>query len=90
MNIMITAPRIRYILKDIKTEKDAAAALRAHRIRYTFSTSGGIFHIHIPVRSGALRVYRTACKSAPLAVVAAVPAPYRFTRPAWPSWEVDA
>lgn len=90
MNIMVTTSRIRSILKGIRTEKDAAAALRAHRIRYSFSTEGGFTHIRIPYRAGSLRVYRTASKSAPLVVTAAAPAPYQFSRPVWPTWEVDA
>ena len=90
MNIMVTASRIRSILKNARTEKDAVAALKAHRIKYSFSTIGGVFHIRIPARSGALRVYRTACKTAPMMVVPATPVPYQFSRPTWPSWEVDA
>ena len=90
MKLLLTADRVRSVLKDARTEKDAASALRAHRIRYTFSTTGGYLHIKVPIRSGSLRVYRTANKTAPLAVVAAAPAPYAFARPVWPSWEVDA
>lgn len=90
MNILLTASRVRSVLKDARTEKDAVAALKAHRIRYSFSTVGGVFHIRIPARTGTLRVYRTACKSAPLTVAAETPVPYKFSRPVWPSWEVDA
>ena len=90
MNIMVTAQRVRAILKNARTEKDAVAALRAHRVRYSFSTVGGVFHIRIPARSGTLRVYRTASKTAPLIVAAAAPVPYQFFRPTLASWEVDA
>lgn len=89
MNILVTAPRIRSILKDARTEKDAAEILRAHRIRYGYSTTGGILHIRIPVRSGSLRVYRTASKAAPLAVTMAAPAPAMFFNQIIPAWEVD-
>lgn len=89
MKLLVTAPRIRSILKDARTEKDAAAALRAHRIRYTFCTDGGSFHIRIPSRSGMLRVYRVASRTAPFLVTMAPPAPYQYNRPVWPTWEVD-
>ena len=89
MNILLTSSRVRSVLKDARTEKDAVAALKAHRIKYSFSTIGGVFHILIPSRTGMIRVYRTASKSAPLAVTLVAPAPYQFARPIWPSWEVD-
>ena len=90
MKLLLTASRVRSVLADARTEKAAAEALRAHRIRYSYSTDGGILHIRIPARSGMLRVYRTASRTAPLVVTTAAPAPYQFTRPVWPSWEVDA
>lgn len=90
MKIMITSARIRSILDGLHTEKEAAAALRSHRIRYSYSTEGGYLHIRIPARSGAIRVYRTASRTAPLVIASAAPAPYQYTRPTWPSWEVDA
>ena len=68
---LITVNRIRLILADAKTEKDAAEILRRHRIRYSFSTAGGVFHIRIPARSGPVTVTRTAARSAPLRVAAA-------------------
>lgn len=68
MKILLTTDRVRSALADAKTEKDAALALRRHRIRYGFSTEGGYTHIRIPVRSGVVRVYRTASRTAPLTV----------------------
>ena len=90
MKILITANRVRSILQGLHTEKEAAETLRLHRIRYSYSTEGGYMHIRIPARSGILRVYRTASRTAPLIIAPAVPAPYQYTRPSWPSWEVDA
>ena len=90
MKLLLTASRVRSVLGDARTEKDAANALRAHRIRYSFSTVGGVLHIRIPARSGTLRVYRTASRTAPLVVTMAAPVPYQYTRPVWPTWEVDA
>lgn len=78
MKQFITAARVRAILANARTEKDAADILRAHHIKYGYSTSGGVLHIRIPARSGPLRVYRTACKSAPLVVAPAAPVPYFF------------
>jgi len=69
MKQLITTSRIRSIIAGTHTEKDAAAALRQHRIRYTFSTEGGTFHIRVPSRSGCVRIIRTASRSAPLLVV---------------------
>ena len=68
MKIMLTPERIRSAIADARTESDAALALRRHRIRYGFSTEGGYTHIRIPVRSGIVRIYRTASRSAPLTV----------------------
>jgi len=89
MKIFITADRVRSILDDARTESDAALALRRHRIRYTFSTAGGFLHIRIPARAGVITVTRTASKSAPLRVAAAVPAsvaPYPYPVPCF-TWD---
>lgn len=86
MKSLVTVSRVRAILAGAMTETEAAAALRRHRIRYTFSTAGGIFHIRIPARSGAVTVTRTAARSAPLRVEAARPDLYPFPVPAW-SWD---
>lgn len=79
---LVTVPRVRAILADACTEIDAAQALRRHRVRYSFSTAGGVFHIRIPARSGIITVTRTASHSAPFRIAAApagpVPAPFRF------------
>jgi len=88
MRITVTADRIRSVLDDARTEADAALALRRHRIRYQFSTAGGILHIRIPARAGVVTVTRTASRTAPL-VVAAAPAgcaPYPFPVPRW-TWD---
>lgn len=69
MKQLVTAGRIRSIIAGLHTEKDVAAALRSHRIRYSFSTEGGALHIRVPSRSGCVRIVRTASRSAPLLVV---------------------
>lgn len=71
MKCLITIGRVRSVLDDVKTESDAALVLRRHRIRYSYSTEGGIFHIRIPSRSGIITVTRTASRSVPLAVSSA-------------------
>ena len=85
MKQLVTASRIRSIIAGLHTEKDAAAALRQHRIRYTFSTEGGAFHIRIPSRSGCIRIIRLASRSAPLVVVPepATAQPLPFIVPAY-------
>lgn len=87
--LLVTASRIRSILDGACNEIDAARALRRHRVRYSFSTSGGVLHIRIPARSGVVTVTRTASRSAPLAISAAAPAgpvPYPYPVPHW-TWD---
>ena len=81
MKQFITASRVRAMLADAMTERDAANILRAHGVKYWYCTEGGVLHIRIPARSGIIRVYKTAARSAPLAIMAAAPAPYVFPRP---------
>lgn len=86
---LITPARIRFILGDARTEQDAARALRAHRVRYSFSTTGGYLHIRIPARTGTITVTRTASRTAPLRIATAAPSgpvPYPFPVPCW-SWD---
>lgn len=80
---LLTVGRVRTILSDARTEADAAAILREHRIRFSFSTSGGVFHIRIPARSGVVTVTRTASRSCPFRIAAGMPTPPPF-RP-WPN-----
>lgn len=89
MKALITASRVRSILAGACTEIEAARILRAHRIRYSYSTAGGVFHIRIPARSGVVSVVRTAGRSAPLAIVSGGPegpVPYPFPVPCY-SWD---
>lgn len=88
---LITADRIRAILADARTEKDAAAALKRHRVRYEYSTAGGCLHLRIPARTGVVTVTRTASRTAPLDIDAAgrrtrTPGPYPFPVPRW-TWD---
>ena len=87
--LLITADRIRAILDDARTESDAALLLQRHRVRYSFSTTGGVLHIRIPARSGVVTVFRTASRSHPLRISAAgpaAPAPYPYPVPRW-TWD---
>lgn len=89
MKQLVTIERVRAILDGAATEIDAALALRRHRIRYQYSTTGGFLHIRIPARSGVITITRTASRSAPLAIAAAAPAgpvPYPFPVPCW-TWD---
>lgn len=83
---LLTPARVRRILDGAMTEQDAALALQRHRVRYSFSTTGGALHIRIPARRGHITVTRTASRTAPLRVSTAVPAGYPFPLPAWP-WD---
>lgn len=85
MRITLTANRVRSILDGVKTEQEAAKVLRQHRIRYSYSTTGGTLHIRIPARSGIVTVTRTASRTAPLRVAAAS-AYYPFPLPRW-NWD---
>lgn len=55
--ILITAARIRAAVADAVTDADVIDALRRRRIRYRLLTDGGRFHICVPTRTGAVRIY---------------------------------
>lgn len=74
-NIMITASRIRSVVQGCRTEKDVEKSLRTHGIKYSYDTSAGFLSIRIPARSGSVRVYRAASRSAPFLVSSVPPAP---------------
>lgn len=78
--IAITKNRIRYIIRECKTEKDLVSALRSHKIRYTFSTDTGHLTIRIPCRKGSIHVYRSCSRSCPF-MVHAVQSPLVFPVP---------
>lgn len=69
MKLFITSSRVRSVISGSVTEADAALALRSHKIPFRFSTDGGYLHIKVPARSGIIRIYKTASRSAPLAIV---------------------
>jgi len=79
---IITPDRVRRILDGATTEQDAVIALQRHNVKYSLRTDGGIFHIHIPARSGALAIVRTASRSAPLVILHKGPAPAGYPAPA--------
>lgn len=75
MKISITPARIRSILTSCRTEKDVEKAFRAHGIRYAYDTSAGFLAFRVPARSGSVRVYRAASRSAPFLVSSVPPVP---------------
>ena len=81
MRILTTSARIRSVISSARTEKDIEQALRAHRIPYSYSTDGGVLHIRVPVRSGAVRIIRTCSRSAPFQVRQAMPVPDLYPVP---------
>ena len=64
MKILLNAARIRAMIDGAMTEKDIELALRAHGVRYSYDTSAGYLAIRVPVRSGIVRIYRTASRTA--------------------------
>ena len=74
--IIITPNRVKNMLADCRTEADVAATLRYHKVKFHYSTDCGFTSIVVPCSSGAIRVYRTASKVAPIAIGAIAPAPY--------------
>ena len=79
--MLITSDRIRSVIADCKTEIDIVSTLRAHKIRYSFSTDTGILAIRIPCRKGYIRIYKTCSRSAPFTVRTESPAPYNYPFP---------
>ena len=71
--ILLSSSRIRSIIADCKTEIDVIAALRYHKIKYTYSTDLGNLSIRIPCRKGYIRIYRTCSKTCPYLVTAVSP-----------------
>lgn len=68
MKILLTADRVRSILTGARTEKDVENILRAHRIRFSWTTSPGFLAARVRVRSGSVLIVRTASRSAPFSV----------------------
>ena len=69
MIIAINADRIRRIISECTTEADIQATLRAHKIRFSWTTSAGSTAIRIPCRKGAIVITRD--HSRPAAVMTA-------------------
>jgi hypothetical protein len=76
--IIITPNRIKSIVSDCKTDADLVATLRHHKIRYRYTTESGFLSVVVPCSSGKVRVYRTASKSNPFAVIPVQPAHFYY------------
>lgn len=72
----VTAERLRSIIAECKTEADVVRTLRSHRVRYYFTTETGYMSIKVPCRTGAVHIYRTCSRSAPLRMESSSPIPY--------------
>lgn len=66
--IIITQNRVKAIITGCKTEIDIIGALRAHKVKYSFSTATGTTNISIPCKAGTVRIYRTLSNNAPFTV----------------------
>ena len=70
MSVSLTADRVRSIIDGARDEKTVLARLKAHRIRYSAVpySEGYALNIHIPCRTGKIRIYRACSRSAPFVV----------------------
>lgn len=80
--IVLTVERIRNMISDCYSENEIIFTLRKHKVKCSFSTDSGFFHIRIPCKKGFIRIYRTCSRSCPF-LVSSVPAvPLRYPVPA--------
>ena len=66
--VIITQNRVKAIITGCKTEMDIISALRARKVKYSFSVETGIMNIAIPCKTGTVRIYRTFSHNAPFAI----------------------
>ena len=86
MKLLLSPARVRSIIAGAVTEKEIETALRAHKVRYSYTTAPGYLAIRVPVRSGAVLITRANSRSAPLRASMA-PAPgYPFPLPRF-TWD---
>lgn len=86
MKLLLSPARIRSMIAGANTEKDIENVLRAHKVRYSYTTAPGYLAIRVPVRSGAVLISRAPARSAPLRASMA-PAPgYPFPLPRF-TWD---
>ena len=64
MIIVINPDRIRKIISDCTTEADIQATLRAHKIRFSWTTANGETAFRIPCRKGAVVITRNQSRPA--------------------------
>ena len=69
MNIFLKTDRIRAIADACRTEKDLSDAMRAAKIRASWTTETGFLSMAVPVRTGKVYIYRTASRSHPFRVI---------------------
>ena len=72
---LVSVSRIRSVVDSARSDNEIAAALRRHKIPFSYSTSTGFLHIRIRSRSGPILVYRAAGRSAPVVIRSAPSAP---------------
>lgn len=58
MKILLSASRVRSIIADARTDKDLELMLRAHKVRYTYTTETGHLAVKVPTRTGAVYITR--------------------------------
>lgn len=62
------AQRLKAIISKAKTEQEIILLLRAHKIKYSFTTETGFLNIRVPLRKGCFRIYKIASRSAPFVI----------------------
>lgn len=86
MKLLLSPARIRSMIAGANTEKDIENVLRAHKVRYSYTTAPGYLAIRVPVRSGAVLISRAPSRSAP-PIASMAPAPgYPFPLPRF-TWD---
>lgn len=82
----LSVSRVRSVVGKCRTEIDLVAALRSHKIKYSFSTDHGFLQVRIPYRKGYIRIYRTCSRSAPFMVTTVPAVPCIVPVPVVHSW----
>ena len=74
--IIITAARLRYIIRECKTDADIQATLKYHKVRHKYETTGNVFGVTVPTATGSVRIIRTASKACPFTIQPVSPEPF--------------
>lgn len=70
MAVQITADRVRSMIAGCRDEKQVLSALKAHKVKYRQVpySEGYMLNLHIPCKTGTIRVYRSCSRRSPFIV----------------------